>query len=134
MVTVEIRGKQFPLCLTVAALDEMNARFGGLKNLTDFLNGSLLGEERDLASALYNRAWLLGLLIVEGEENRLIQARFSGGDTIRRAVPDGEALTHLLRPGQVNDYYGAVLQAINESLHQDIEAEPEKNVPHAGQA
>lgn len=134
MVTVEIRGKQFPLCLTVAALDEMNAHFGGLKNLSDFLNGTLLGEERDLASALYNRTWMLGLLISEGEENRLVEARFSSADQARRAVPDAEALTHLLLPGEVNRYYAPICQAVEESLHQEIEAEHEKNADHAGQA
>lgn len=130
MVEVEIRGKKFPLCLTVAGLDECNAKFGGLKHLNDFLDGKRDGEA-DVAQAMYNRTWMLGLLITEGEENRLVEAKFDNGDKTRRSVPDGEALSHLLRPGQVNRYYGAIYQAINESLRQEIEAENPKNADHA---
>lgn len=139
MVEVEIRGKKFPLCLTVAALDEINTKFGGLKNLNDFLDGKYdpaailvrSDAQPDVAKAFYNRTWMLGLLITEGEENRLVEARFDSGDKNRRSVPDAEALTHLLRPGEVNRYYGPIYQAINEGLKQEIEAQHPKNADHA---
>lgn len=139
MVTVEIRGKEFPLCLTVAGLEAANKEFGGLKNLTAFLDGKYdpsqmmvpANPEPNTAVALANRAWMLGLLITEGEENRLVCARFDGGDKTRRAVPDAEALSHLLTPGTVNQYLTAIYNAVSESLHQEIEADHSKNADHA---
>lgn len=139
MVKVTIRGKEFPLCLTVAGLEAANQKFGGLKNLNGFLDGKydpnqlmIPAEPKpNTAVALANRAWMLGLLITEGEENRLVCARFDGGDKTRRAVPDAEALAHLLTPGTVNQYLTAIYNAVNESLRQDIEADHSKNADHA---
>ena len=128
MVEVEIRGKTFPLCLTVAALDEVNEKCGGLKNLTGFLNGN-----DDSSKSICNTAWMLGLLIREGEENRLIEARFAGEKTERRSVPDSAAISHLLTPGSAQQYRLAVWNAVNESMRQEIEAEYSKNAGNAGQ-
>lgn len=126
MVEVEIRGKKFPLCLTVAALDKINEKCGGLKHLSAWLNGS-----DDITIVAANTAWLLGVLVTEGEENRLMEARFSGDRVDRKAVPDSEALSHLLTPGSAIKYRVPVMEAVNESLRQDIEAEHSKNVAHA---
>lgn len=139
MVEVNIRGKQFPLCLTVAALDKINEKCGGLKNLNDFLvkRGETIENGEPVPTLEYrivNVAWLLGLMIQEGEENRYVCARFETGDAVRRAVPDSEAIAHLLTPGAARRYVSAVYAAISESMHQDIEASHEKNVENAGQA
>ncbi len=139
MVTVEIRGKKFPLCLTVAALDVINDKCSGIGGIMDFLRGNPeqvegLNEDQlqqlamEAASrAKYNNAWMLGLLIQEGEENRIMEARFDGSDTMRRAVPGPEEMVHLLTPGQVSGYQLAILQAVNESLKRTLEA-TQKNV------
>ena len=107
MVEVEIRGKKFPLCLTVAALDKINAKCGSMKNIGAFLDGKEQNflippqgaapeEASSTGRALCNTAWMLGLLIQEGEENRLVCARFDGEKVERRAVPDAETISHLL--------------------------------------
>jgi hypothetical protein len=74
-VTVEIRGKKFPLCLTVAALDQLNEKCGGIGGIMDFLRGNpeeiqglndaqLQQLSMEATSrAKYNNAWMLGLLI-----------------------------------------------------------------------
>ncbi len=137
MVTVKIRGKEFPLCLTVAAVDQLNEKCGGIGGVMDFLRGNPeqvegLNEEQlqqldmEAASrAKYNNAWMLGLLIREGEENRIMEARFeSGGDTERRSVPGPEGMVHLLTPGQIEDYRLSIIMAVNESLKRTLEATP----------
>lgn len=145
-VTVTIRGKEFPLCLTVAALDKINDQCGGLGGIMDFLRGNPeeikgLNEEQlqklavEAASrAKYNNAWMLGLLIQEGEENRMIEAKFQDdGDRKRRAVPGPEEMLHLLTPGQIEDYRLSVLMAVTEGLKRNLEAVPSKNVNQAGE-
>ena len=137
MVEVTIRGKQFPLCLTVAALDKINEKCGSIAHIGEFLNGYPgEGEDTDLnasSRAAVNCGWMLGVLIQEGEENRLVEARFAGEPAERRAVPDAEDLAHLLTPGMEKHYRVAVWQAVNESLKQTVEAENPKNVQKAEQ-
>ena len=128
MAAVKIRGNSFPLCLTVAALDEINRKCGGMKQLGSFLNGEDgTGNEKN-SVMICNTAWMLGLLIREGEENRLINARFNGEKAERRVVPDENDMMHYLNVQTALRYRLDVLQAVNESMQQDIEAEYEKNV------
>lgn len=124
MVTVNIRGTDFPLCLTVAALERLSIECGDLKGLPDYLNG---GEEKNLCQSAYNAAYLLGILVEEGEEHRCMEERFSGGDSSRRKVPSPEDLTRLLNFQETRAYIPMIWAAIDESLHQDIAAEAPKN-------
>lgn len=126
MVEVEIRGKKFPLCLTVAALDKVNEKCGGLGKLSDFMKGY-----GDSAKAAYNIAWMLGLMISEGEENRFITARLEGAQAVRKEVPDSAAICHFMTPGKLRQYRAAVYEAVNESLKQEIEADYPKNAENA---
>lgn len=144
-VTVNIRGKEFPLCLTVAALDALNDKCGGIGGIMEFLRGypadtSDMNEQQAekanleaVSRARYNNAWMLGLLVQEGEENRLMEARFDSGDTKRRAVPGPEEMVHLLTPGQIQEYQLSVLLAVNESMKRNFEAVPSKNADQAGE-
>lgn len=137
-VIVNIRGKEFPLCLTVAALDALNDKCGGIGGIMDFLRGdpadtSGMTEAQAekakleaLSRARCNNAWMLGLLVQEGEENRLIEARFDGGGGQRRAVPGPEEMPHLLTPGQIEGYRLSVLLAVNEGMRRKLEAVPSK--------
>ena len=133
MAQVEILGKEFPLCLTVAAVDKINEKCGGLNGITKFLDGEEDGKT-NTGKALCNTAWMLGLLIQEGEENRLILSRFSGEKTERRVVPGPEAIAHLLTVASAKKYRTAVFEAVNESLKQEIEAVYQKNVESEEQA
>ena len=154
-IEVTIRGKVFPLCLTVAALDALEEKCEGLSGLGRFLSGDpseiALLEEDQLEKAgvtkemwerekneafnrsLYPNAWVLGLLIQEGEENRLMEAMFDGGDTNRRKVPGPEEMVHLLTPGQVTLYRSAVAAAVHASMKRTLEAVPSKNGYQAGE-
>ena len=127
MATVNIRGKEFPLCLTVAAVDEINQKCGSIKNIGTFLDGASEKHSFNLGAATRNTAWILALLLREGEENRLICAKFDGCDVNRSEVPDEVALGHLLTMAQALECRNAVLSAVSESLHQEIEASHSKN-------
>lgn len=139
MISAQIRGKEFPLCLTVAALDRINAKCGGMGKINDFLfpKKSAASDEEAASLDLYarakNLAWLLGLLIQEGEENRIVGGQFSSSRPERRAVPGPEEVMHLLKLGEALQFGDVVANAINESLRQDIEAAHSKNVENAEQ-
>lgn len=126
MAKVTIRGKQFPLCLTVAALDEINEKCGGLSGVTDFLNGS--GE---LSKAFRNTAWMLTLLMAEGEKNNIVCASFDGTQAEKKELPSYEQLCSMVTIHTMMGYRVDVCNAIHESLKQDIEASYSKNVENA---
>ena len=126
MAKVTIRGKEFPLCLTVAALDKINEKCGGLNELTNFLLGS-----NDLSKAFYNTAWMLVLLIQEGEKNRQVCNNFSGQTVEPAELPTYEQLCSMVTIHTMMSYRSNCLEAIRESMHQDIEASYPKNVENA---
>lgn len=126
-VTVDVAGKTYPLCMTVAAMDRICQQCGGLDNLGQYLAGG-----GDAAKAMANTVLALGVLIQEGEEHRLMLAECYGGDSQpRRKVPGPEQLQHLFTPAAVQAYQMAVMEAVNASMHQEVEAEPQKNAESA---
>lgn len=129
MVTVEIRGESFPLCLTVAALDQVNEKCGSLSDVVKFVTGG-----GNAVKAVSNTAWMLGILITEGEENRLMEARFTGEKVERKPMPNSDDLSHFLTPAMAQEYQAPVLQAITEGLSKSIEADNSKNADQAGGA
>lgn len=131
MVEVDIRGKKFPLCLTVAALDKINEKCGGMKNIGAFLDGKGADGKTSSSVAMINTAWMLALLLKEGEENRVVCSRLAGDTVQRQDVPDQETLSHLATIASMNKYRVAVIQAVNESMKQEIEALYPKNVKDA---
>ncbi len=133
MVEVDIGGKKFPLCLTVSALDKVNEKCGGMKNIGAFLDGKDTDERASSSRAMVNTVWMLALLLQEGEENRIVFSRLAGEETERQLVPDQETLNHLLTVASANKYRVAVIQAVNESMVQEIEALYPKNVKDAEQ-
>lgn len=121
-VTVEIAGATYPLCMTVAAMEQICEKFGSLPNLLEAVRAE------DPAKALENTTFALGVLIQEGEENRLMVAACYGENVQpRRKVPGPEQLRHLLLPGQVVQYQLPVLEAVNASMQREVEVAPAKN-------
>ena len=131
MVEVQILDRSYPLCMTVAALDEINDRCGGLSGLGDFLDGKTRdsGESQgiNMETAAVNTAWLLGLLIREGENNRLLVARLTGEPAERCPVPTSEDLAQLLTVHSAMKLRVSLFQAVNESMDKEIEAVYPKN-------
>lgn len=121
MICVEIHNKSYPLCLTVAALDEINEKCGSISNIPAFLNG---GTDVNYDQMFENTAWLLALLLREGEENRLICEHFADNieRPVRREIPDLKAIRSGCTLASIAVYRGAVLAAVSESMSQTIEA------------
>lgn len=144
MVEVHILGKSYPLCLTVAALDDINSKCGGLDKIGQFLDGRqpplmILGGQEpadegtpNMAAMAVNTAWLLAVLIREGENNRLMRSKLAGEAAERRPVPGAEDLRQLLTIASVLKCRKAVFEAVSESMEKDIEAVYPKNAD-AGQ-
>ena len=121
MVTVNIGGKKFPLCLTVACLDKVNKLCGGLKGLTKYICVN------DISTAAEHTAALLEILIAGGYWNQVAMSRILVQDFEKIRLPEANDLYRIMTPGNINAYRSAALDAITESLHQDIEAEHPKN-------
>ena len=126
MAKVEIRGKEFPLCLTVAALDQVNEKCGSLDGINAFLFDCATVSE-----TYRNTAWLLALLMEEGEKNRQVCELFDGNQTEKIQVPTCEQLCSMISFHSMLRLRLVCLNAIGESLNQDIEATHLKNAEHA---
>ena len=126
MAKVTIRGKEFPLCMTVTALDKINDKCGGLDKLTEFVLGG-----GDLCKAFYNTAWMLALLIEEGEKNRQVCDCFDGRSTDAVQLPDYDQLCSMVTIHTMMQLRNVCLDAVKESMEQDIEASYSKNAENA---
>ena len=139
MVEVQILNKTYPLCLTVAALDEVTSLCGGLHRIGQFLDGEdaqymILpeGEEpaqpvRNLAKMATNSLLMLDILLREGENNRIMRAQLEGVPAERRTVPDAGMLGQLLTVKSALTYRNAIMDAVAASMLREIEAEYPKN-------
>lgn len=124
MVSINLGGKEFPLCLTVACLDKINEKCGGIGKLISWLNNG---------DVYQNHAWLLSLMIQEGEENRIITEKINGTFEGDKLLPSTDMIMHLLTPGRFLACKLTMMRAIDQSMRQDIEAENSKNVKNAEQ-
>lgn len=119
MQTVELLGVEFPLCLTVAAVERLAEK--GLR-LGDIVRLYTTGEGRDIQDCVENTLWLLEVLMQGGQDNGLIR-----GETIPDH-PSLDDLRHLLTPGSVlHTIHPRVVAAVNEGLCRTVEADHAKN-------
>lgn len=122
-ITVTICEKEYPLCMTVEAFDQITQACGGLDKLGEYLTGG-----GNPGKSVSNVAATLAVLLKEGEANRQMMASFGGGGEAEpRRVPTEVELRKLLLPRQLMQLQPAVISAINESLKQEVEADHAKN-------
>ena len=117
MNAVTICGKEYQLCMTVEAFDQITQACGGMDKLGSYLDGD--GDIREMVS---RTASVLAVLLREGEENRRLLASFCA-----RKVPTEAELRKLLTPRQLVLLRPSAIAAINDSLRQEVEAAPAKN-------
>lgn len=121
--TAMICGKEYPLCMTVEAFGQITQACGGLDKLGNYLDGN-----GDINKMISNTAFVLAILLQEGEENRRMVASFyADGGTEARKVPTESELCSLLMPRQLVQLRPDIMSAINESMKQEVEAAPAKN-------
>lgn len=145
MVEVHIFDKSYPLCLTVAAVDEINTLCGGLNGIGAFLDGGVAtvmeadGEpyvtehEKKLEPMVINTARLLEVFIRHGENNRVICAKLNGEPVEPRQIPNGSDLREIMTIASAMKYRTSIFQAVNESMAKEIEAVYQKNAEGAEQ-
>lgn len=116
-IFTQINGQDYPLCLTVAAMDELDTAGYGINDLSCLLTP---GEGLTVEQVTKNSVWLLDILLREGEQNRHCLAE--AGDTLR-AVPTLEELCHMLTPIEVLKLRPALMEATVASISVAVEAD-----------
>lgn len=96
MNAVTICGKEYQLCMTVEAFDQITQACGGMDKLGSYLDGD--GDIREMVS---RTASVLAVLLREGEENRRLLASFcADGDADSTQSADrGRAAKTVDAPG-----------------------------------
>lgn len=117
---VSIHGKQYPLCLTVAANEKLNDTYGGMKNL-------IAGVKNDSQKAASSYVGLLHILLEGGANRQKALAWISGAAAEVEPVPDLETLQDLLSIADVAEYKGAILEALAVSSMATVETEPDES-------
>ena len=115
MAQITINGVKYPLCLTVAVLDDLEER--GLR-LADIDTLYTTGEGRDVQDTIENSLWLLGKLMLQGA----CYAENNGAADVPTPLPLA-VLRCSLTPGDVlHTVIPAVCAAIAEGMGRRIEA------------
>lgn len=130
-VSAIINGKDYPLCLTVGAVDDLDLAGYRIDDVSRLLSPK---EGLTLEQLVKNTTWLAAILIREGEQNRHLCA--GAGDQLHR-VPTLEELSHILTPADALALRPALMEAMAASLSMGIQADheaAEKNGADAVQA
>lgn len=114
-----IAGREYPLCLTVAAMDELDAAGYGINDICRLLTPD---EGLSVEQLVKNAVWLLDILLREGEQNRHCLA--GAGDELK-IVPTLEELCHMLTPIEALTLRPALMDATMASITVAVEADKE---------
>ena len=125
MIKARIGGKEVPLVLTVAGLDQIDQKCGGMEGIPGFVF--------DKAHTAENTLWLLELLIREGEANRQVELLLAGDRAEPAVIPSAENLLHSVTPVMLADLRKTCMDAVMESIRQEVKADNSKNGNHAEQ-
>lgn len=127
IVWAEIKGKKFPLCLTVGAADELEKAFGGIQaigqSVTDHANKDELGPMlHTILSAFLP-------LAKAGKDYLTARAAFSGEKAESTPdVPEEDVLRSILSGTEiVENILPAVTNALNGGSSRDVEVAPDNS-------
>jgi len=101
---IKIRGKVYPAVFNVAALKEVGARYGGIKEL-----GEKLRE--DYGKAIEGFSWIIALLIKHG----IALKNFEEGTNDQALTQEQVEL--LMSPGEMFKQQGAIVEIINAGMN-----------------
>lgn len=123
-VFASVAGREYPLCLTVAAMDELDTAGYGINDICRLLTPD---EGLTVEQIAKNAVWLLDILLREGEQNRHCLA--DAGDELK-SVPTLEELCHMLTPIEALKLRPALMDATMASI--TIAVESDKEAPGNG--
>lgn len=118
MQYVDILGKQYPLCFTISAQEQVNKEFGGLSKMFDAIKG-----DADAAPSAVTD--LLHILMVGGAARVKALAWMEGETPDLPKLPPREVLKELVTMGDVAALKENVFFAIRRSMERTVEVAPE---------
>lgn len=125
MAEIAICGQRYPLCLTVAVLDDLEVRGLRLKDIDSLYT---MAEGEDYQDVIEKALWLLEALMRRGAEHEALE----GGSPVY-PVPEPEELRCVMTPGQVlHEAVPAIIEAIGEGLARKIETARDTKKDGAG--
>lgn len=117
---IDLHGKRYPLCLTVAANEKINDAFGGLKGMSEAM-------KQDSSKALGLYSDLLHILMEGGENRQKALAWLSGETAACDPVPPKDILMSLLCIADISAYKAKIMEAIALSSRATVEVEPDNS-------
>lgn len=118
IVTCQICGKEYPMCLTTRATKEITEKFGSVEEA-----GALIANlQGNIGQALALALWLLGVLLRDGAALR----NLLHPEEAPISPPPGELL-ELLPPGELIGLRDQIFLAMAVGMGREVESEPEKN-------
>lgn len=119
MVTVNICGREYPLCYNVAAQHTIAARFGGIEHLENAFDVGI-------ADVCDNTAYMIAALM-DGAAKRLNAENLAFGldHPVEKALTY-EQLSAILSPVDLMEMVGTVQQAIAEGNNRTVETKETK--------
>lgn len=110
----DICGVRYPMCLTVAAQDQIREGFGGIAQMAKAVEA-----DSDAASDVTIK--LIHILMRGGAARVSALAKMSGEETDTPAVPDKDVLRDILTIGELAKLQAAAFTALRVSSAQTVE-------------
>lgn len=127
MTTVTVMGREFPLSCAVVAVEEIERRYGSIKEAMDRVRDLGAGERLftvcTLAAIMARAHW---------ERERSAAALLGKDPPDTPEPPDADAFAALLSPVEAFDMIPQVFQAISDGHERKVELKPSKKKEGAG--
>lgn len=121
VITVNLLGHEYPMCLTVDAQSTITQLCGGLEEI-----GSLF-DETDMPGTLTNIVQLLHILLQGGREHARVRDLLDGTDSSKHLVAlSADDLRAVLSLSDIPLFQSAIFEAIKAGLSSTVEVEPPK--------
>lgn len=117
VTTLEFCGQQRTVAFTVAAAEQLDAKAGSLERLGEWLAG-----DGGQMAALGRCVEIVQLLMDEGENYERLQARYSGQEREKLAVPTVEELKSLYTVQDLATLKDVIFGAISAGQQQEVES------------
>ena len=115
MVTYSAGGRDYPLALTLGAMDELDRLCGGFEHVSSIFDG------KSTMQVINTAVQVLSILLRGGYDH----LRELGGTP--EEPPTAEALRSLLLPKDIKPAKEAIFRSMAESMGRTVEVEPAKN-------
>lgn len=121
VTTICIAGREYPACFSVAAVAEVDERFGGVENIESALDANKPGE------MVQNLCWLISTMVKQGVKREKVLKSLDG-ELYEGPQPIAyEDLMAILSFDDINPLVDMVTKTISAGTKVTVEVETEKN-------